>query len=101
MMRIVPAAGDGEEGNGVAEAAALEKWLEEGWRRGWCSPPVCHSCDGVPMSEIEYDDIETYGETCVHVIRLYESEFQRKQVLREGGPVLWRASNRGWPSAGK
>lgn len=98
MVKVVPdlPGGGPSDVSEVDEAAALEAWLEEGWRRGWCSPPMCYSCDGVPTSETEDDDVERYGETCIHVVRLFESQLQRKQVLRQGGPVVWRASNRGW-----
>ena len=72
---------------------SLEEWLKYGWDKGWCSPPACAMHDGTPMTEYELDWTD---DTCVHVIRLYEDEEQRKLVERDHGPTNWRASNRGW-----
>lgn len=72
---------------------SCEEWLAHGWEQGWCSPPVCAVHDGIPLTEAE--DID-FDEHCTHVVRLYEDEAQRLAVEAEGGPVLWRASNRGW-----
>lgn len=68
-----------------------EVWLRFGWERGWCGPPVCATCDGVPATEDEFED-----QTCIHVLRLYEDGHVARRVETEHAPSLWRASNRGW-----
>lgn len=42
----------------------FEEWARYGWEQGWCGPPVCCVCDGVPVSDAEVSD-----ERCVHIIR--------------------------------
>ena len=71
----------------------FDEWVKFGWEKGWCSPPVCSDCDGVPMSEEEETD--ELG-VCAHVIRLYESEIHKRAVEKNSPPAVWRASNRGW-----
>ena len=73
------------------ESAAFEAWLEYGWARRWCGPPVCSTCDGVPCTE---DEIEAAD--CVHVLRLYDSLAQAQAVAADHSPTVWRAINRGW-----
>ena len=74
----------------------FNEWLELGWRQGWISPPVCYDHDGIPLSEAEELEIEEYGEVCVHILRLYESDLHRRQVEKNCAPAVWRASNLGW-----
>lgn len=73
----------------------FEQWIRWGWEQGWVSPIVCNSHDGVPMSEAEEEEWEE-GDPCIHVVRLYESDFHKKQVERNCPPAVWRASNAGW-----
>jgi hypothetical protein len=74
-----------------------DQWLEYGYRMGYCSPPVCVQHDGIPTSEAEEVELEDFGEICTHVVRLYEDAAHKAAVEAEGGPAVWRASNRGWP----
>lgn len=69
----------------------FEEWARYGWEQGWCGPPVCCVCDGVPVSDAEVSD-----ERCVHIIRLYESPEDAAAVAVDHAPTGWRASNRGW-----
>lgn len=69
----------------------MEEWLRYGWTHGWCGPPVCASCDGVPCSE---DEVES--SSCIHVLRLYADPEDKRIVEAEHSPSQWRASNRGW-----
>ena len=78
----------------------LEEWLRYGGERGWVSAPVCSTHDGVPTSEAEDDDVWDGGDPCVHVLRLYESELQKRAVEKNHSPAKWRASNRGWKAGG-
>jgi len=70
----------------------VQEWLMFGYDQGWCSPPVCATHDGVPMSEDEYE----MGEPCVHVLRLYEDAETKAAVERDHAPSTWRATNMGW-----
>lgn len=47
----------------------FESWARYGYEQGFCGPPCCSTCDGVPASEDEY---EYEAEHCIHVMRLYE-----------------------------
>lgn len=75
----------------------LEQWMEYGWQRGYCGPPVCYTHDGIPLSgeEIELDE-EYGGDYCVHVLRLYDGYDQAVDIETNHSPTVWRASNRGW-----
>lgn len=74
----------------------FESWLRFGFDRGWCSPPVCQTHDGTPMSEVEDDEMWDGVDSCIHILRLYESELQKRQVEKNSAPAVWRALNRGW-----
>jgi len=75
----------------------FDDWLQIGWVNGWCSPPCCSTHDGVPTSDAEDEEFED-GDPCIHVLRLYADAAERDAVTSAGGPVQWRASNRGWVS---
>ena len=79
-----------------ASGMDFEEWARYGYTRGFCSPPVCSTCDGVPTSELEEDEFEEFGERCIHVIRLYASEEEKAAVELNSPAAVWRASNRGW-----
>jgi len=53
---------------------------------GWAGPPVCFTHDGLPCSvgEEELDD------SCMHIIRLYESNEHKLQVEDNHSPSVWR-----------
>jgi hypothetical protein len=72
-----------------------DEWLKYGWERGYCSPPVCYTHDGLPMSEEECEEFFD-NDPCVHIIRMYEDQEQRRQVEADHPPTNWRASNQGW-----
>jgi len=74
----------------------FEEWVRFGFEQGWCSPPVCQSHDGTPMSEDEDDDMWEGADSCIHIIRLYESDIHKRKVEKNSPPARWRASNRGW-----
>lgn len=73
-----------------------EAWLRFGWERGWCGPPVCATCDGIPMSESEDASWGEGYDMCLHILRLYEGADQAREVAENHSPTQWRASNRGW-----
>ena len=73
-----------------------EQWLEYGYKRGYCGPPVCVMHDGVPASEKEAWLLDDNEDPCIHILRLYEDEETKTEVEKEHSPSVWRANNRGW-----
>lgn len=73
-----------------------EQWLEYGYKRGYCGPPVCVMHDGLPTSEGEAFLLDGDDDPCMHIIRLYEDLEMKAEVEKEHAPSVWRASNRGW-----
>ena len=47
-----------------------DEWLSFGIVHGYCSPLVCQTHDGVPMSEEEEAEFEDGGDPCIPVVRL-------------------------------
>lgn len=48
----------------------FEEWLVEGVSRGYCSPPVCNTHDGLP-SEGDEDELWEEGfDPCIPAVRL-------------------------------
>lgn len=74
----------------------FDEWLKFGFDNGWCSPSVCGTHDGVPMTADESED----EEPCVHIVRLYDSPATKKAVEEAHSPSVWRASNKGWTTEG-
>lgn len=74
----------------------LEEWARYGYAQGFCSPPVCCTCDGVPSTEQEDEDFEELGHRCIHIIRLYVSDEEKADVEVNSPAAVWRAKNRGW-----
>ena len=74
----------------------FDTWARIGYESGWCSPPVCYSHDGVPMTATEIEELDTGEEPCLHVIRLYESMDQKKGCEAQNPAAVWRATKRGW-----
>jgi hypothetical protein len=50
------------------------EWIEYGEKRGYCSPAVCSTHDGLPMSDLENEEWDQGGDPCVHALRLYEQK---------------------------
>jgi len=75
-----------------------EEWLEYGWIKGWCGPPVCLTHDGEPISEEEDDDMFDGCDVCIHVIRVYPDADTAQEIAKSHPPSVWRATNRGWPT---
>lgn len=70
-------------------------WLLIGFKNGWCGAPVCYTHDGMPSSEQEDEAWLDGDDACIHIIRLYEDEEQKRGVEANHSPSQWRASNRG------
>ena len=70
----------------------FDEWMSYGIKKGWCGPPVCHTHDGLPMSEQE--DIE-FGEgqdPCIHVVLMYDDIDMKKEIENDNSPSQWRNS---------
>lgn len=74
----------------------FDEWLRFGYDSGFCSPPCCHSHDGVPMTAAEEETYDYDGEVCVHVVRLFEDLATKKAAEANHPPSIWRALNIGW-----
>lgn len=70
----------------------FEQWVKWGYDQGWIGAPVCLPHDGIPTTEAEDED----PDLCLHIVRLYEDDIQRREVEDNHSPTTWRASNRGW-----
>lgn len=73
---------------------SFDIWLEVGVRKGWVGAPICHTHDGLPMSEEEELQFEE-GDPCIHVLRLYQSDEEREAVEQNHSPSQWRKKNAG------
>ena len=58
----------------------FNSWLAIGREHGFCSPPVCSTHDGIPMSIYETQLWDDGDDPCVHVLRLYESPEMMNEV---------------------
>ena len=72
-----------------------DEWLLYGYERGWVSPPMCSTHDGPPLTEAEEWQFDDGDDPCVCVMRVYADDAEREACEANGGPVLWRAKNRG------
>ena len=69
---------------------SFDDWITIGIERGWCGPPVCYVHDGLPTTKSDDDAWDQGEDPCVHIIRLYEDEEQKKQVEENHSPSIWR-----------
>jgi hypothetical protein len=74
----------------------FDVWMKIGYDAGWCSPPVCFTHDGVPMTASEDEDMTEGNDPCVHIMRFYESPDQKKGCEANHPPSVWRATNQDW-----
>ncbi len=105
MLEVIGIDDDGEEMYQITEKGLgyymsnqmdFDTWAKVGYEAGWCSPPVCYSHDGVPMTATEIEELDAGEEPCLHVIRLYESMDQKKGCEAQNPAAVWRATNQGW-----
>lgn len=70
---------------------SYEEWIQMGMDQGWCGPPVCHTHDGLPITEEEeiqlYDDGD---DICIHIVRMYESHEIQVGVEENHSASVWR-----------
>jgi hypothetical protein len=74
----------------------FKQWLEYGYKKNWCGPPVCEIHDGLPTSIFEDEEFYDGSDSCVHIVRLYEDNEMKQAVEANHSPSNWRASNFGW-----
>lgn len=105
MIEVVGIGDDGEEVYQITEKGLqhymsnqmdFDTWMKIGYDSGWCSPPVCQTHDGTPMTASEDEDMIEGNDVCVHIVRLYESADQKKGCEANHPPAVWRATNRDW-----
>ena len=51
-----------------------DEWIQLGVDNRWCTPSVCDTHEGVPMTEGERLDWEEGFDPCIHVLRLLRSD---------------------------
>ena len=73
----------------------FDEWLQAGINNGWCGPVVCYTHDGLPTSESEDLEFEE-GDPCIHIIRMYEDDNNKRAVQENHSPSIWRATNGGF-----
>lgn len=78
------------------ESFTFEKWAKYGWLKGWCSPPMCATHDGLPTSYQEEEQMFDGDDICIHIIRLYDDAQHASEIVDANSPVQWRATNQGW-----
>ena len=71
----------------------FSEWLQEGLSLGFVGPSVCHTHDGLPLSEAEDVEFEDGGDPCIHILRLYEDKETKQAVEQSHSPSIWRATN--------
>jgi hypothetical protein len=69
---------------------SFDAWMELGLQRGFVGPPICYTHDGLPTTPEEDEMFNSGDEPCIHIIRPYESEQQKKAVEENHAPTLWR-----------
>ncbi len=65
-------------------------WIVYGQNMGWCSPPVCETHDGMPLTEAEDEEFIQGYDPCITVVRLYDDQQHRKDVEEYHSASLWR-----------
>ena len=72
----------------------FEEWLRIGIENNWAGPAVCFTHDGLPTTRAEDEEFDN-GDPCIHIVRLYDDESQKREVEENHSPSVWRATNRG------
>lgn len=71
----------------------FDEWLQQGLTLGFVGPAICHTHDGLPLSETEDADFEDGGDPCIHILRLYEDKKTKQSIEENHSPSVWRATN--------
>jgi hypothetical protein len=70
----------------------FDEWMSYGIKKGWCGPPVCHTHDGLPMSEQEDVEFGEGQDPCIHIVRMYDDIDMKKEIENDHSPSQWRNS---------
>lgn len=73
-----------------------DEWLQLGFEKGFCSGPVCLTCDSFPTSAEEDRQEASEVPPCMYMVRLYNDEDHRKAVEANHAPSVWRGTNESW-----
>jgi len=49
----------------------FNEWIEFGVKQGWISEPTCYYHDSLPMTDIEYEEVDEGGDPCINVVRIW------------------------------
>lgn len=73
----------------------FDQWLQYGYKKKWCGPPVCEIHDGLPTTIFEDEVLWAGDDPCIHIIRLYDDEDMKLAIEANHSASCWRAKNRG------
>jgi hypothetical protein len=105
ILEVVGISDDGEEMYQITEKGFayymsntmdFDTWAKVGYENGWCSPPMCYTHDGLPVTASEDEELSEGHDPCIHIVRLYESVEQKKSCEAQNPAAVWRATNLGW-----
>lgn len=68
----------------------LHEWIKEGIKLGHCSPIVCYSHDGLPLSKLEDEMMWDGGDPCIPFLRIYEDRDTKMAVETHQLPNMFR-----------
>jgi hypothetical protein len=68
----------------------FDEWMKFGIEKGWAGPPVCSTHDGIPESEDEENMWSEGEDPCIHIVRLYADEDEKKAIEENHSPSQWR-----------
>lgn len=68
-----------------------DEWYLVGVNSGWVSPLICLTHDGVPMTNVELEQLWDEGlDACVWAMRMYADDEQRVQIETDFEAIGWR-----------
>jgi len=65
-------------------------WLKYGIEQNFCGPVACSTHDGIPMTDLEEEELWDGGEPCVFVIRPYVDLAEKHKIEATHSPSTWR-----------
>ena len=74
----------------------FDEWLKHGYDKGFCSPPVCVTHDGIPTTALEDEEFDEGYDPCFHGVRLYDDLQMRNGCEANSSQAVWRAIELGW-----
>lgn len=68
----------------------FDVWVEIGLRRGWVTPPLCHTHDGIATTPDEDQAFEDGDDPCIHIMRLYATPQEKADCEENHSPTVYR-----------